>query len=147
MKKNLSPVCRRTLERLSKAALALYQQNKFPTAEEITREANYAKVTLKTCFSTHNEFIEYIVKKTIGGFQKSAFSNDVSENLRILFTWGYGELYAHEALMRDAMRIAQLRWQQAQNDKDEQNGKSDAFILKNSNRKEALEDVLAPLSS
>ena len=45
---NLSPVRRRTLERLTSAALKLYQEQKFPSSEEITREAEYASVTLNS---------------------------------------------------------------------------------------------------
>lgn len=141
---NLSPVRRRTLERLTHASLKLYQENKFPTAEEITREAEYAKVTLKTYFSTHSEFVEYVVKKVIGSFDQPVMGHDPEENVTKLLDWGYKELDSHEALMRDAMRIAQQRWQSSQT--EEKNSES-ASLLKKSNRKEALKKALAPLES
>lgn len=142
---NLSPVRRRTLERLTNAALKLYKENKFPTAEEITREAEYAKVTLKTYFSTHSEFVEYVVHKVIGAFEKPKMGDDAQENIQNLLSWGYGELCSHEGLMRDAMRIAQQRWQSQH--QDEQPEKEHSNLLKKSNRREALSEALAPLES
>ncbi|HDJ1441834.1 TPA: TetR/AcrR family transcriptional regulator [Serratia rubidaea] len=140
---NLSPVRRRTLERLTNAALKLYKENKFPTAEEITREAEYAKVTLKTYFSTHSEFVEYVVHKVIGAFEKPKMGDDAQENIKNLLSWGYGELCSHEGLMRDAMRIAQQRWQSQH--QDQQPDKESSSLLKKSNRREALSEALAPL--
>lgn len=146
---NLSPVRRRTLERLTSAALKLYQQNTFPTADEITREAEYAKVTLKTYFSTHSEFVEYVVKRVIGSFDKPAMGNNAEENVAMLLSWGYGELYSHEALMRDALRISQQRWQEAQSRDVEPSAvkqvETSNSLLKKSNRKEALTAALTPL--
>ncbi len=146
---NLSPVRRRTLERLTTAALKLYQQNTFPTADEITREAEYAKVTLKTYFSTHSEFVEYVVKRVIGSFDKPSMGNNAEENVAMLLSWGYGELYSHEALMRDALRISQQRWQEAQNGDVEPSAveqvETSNALLKKSNRKEALTAALTPL--
>lgn len=141
---NLSPVRRRTLERLTNAALKLYKENKFPTAEEITREAEYAKVTLKTYFSTHSEFVEYVVHKVIGAFEKPKMGDDPEENIARLMSWGYGELNSHEALMRDAMRIAQQRWQSRHQDEE---SAEESRLLKKSNRREALTEALAPLES
>jgi len=146
---NLSPVRRKTLERLVNAALKLYKEDKFPSPEEITREAEYAKVTLRSYFSTHSEFVEYVVKRVIGSFDKPVMGNNAEENVAMLLNWGYGELYSHEALMRDALRISQQRWQEAQ-DGDvepsvvEQVETSDS-LLKKSNRKEALTAALTPL--
>ncbi|SFN03476.1 hypothetical protein SAMN05216516_1024 [Izhakiella capsodis] len=141
---NLSPIRRRTLERLTHAALKLYQENKFPSPEEITREAEYAKVTLRSYFSTHCEFVEYVVKKIIGSFEKPKMGDDPEENIARLLNWGYRELNSHEALMRDAMRIAQQRWQNQPPDKDvDENSR----LLKKSNRREALTEALAPLKS
>lgn len=146
---NLSPVRRRTLERLTSAALKLYQQNKFPTADEITREAEYAKVTLKTYFSTHSEFVEYVVKRVIGSFDKPAMGNNAEENVAMLLSWGYGELYSHEALMRDALRISQQRWQETQTGDVEssvvEQVEASNSLLKKSNRKESLTAALTPL--
>ncbi len=102
---NLSPVRRRTLERLTNAALKLYQEKKFPTPEEITQEADYAKVTLKSYFSSHSEFIEYVVKQVIGSFVMPPMGKNAEENVENLLHWGYGEIEKHEALMRDALRI------------------------------------------
>ncbi|HEI8868259.1 TPA: TetR/AcrR family transcriptional regulator [Serratia odorifera] len=144
---NLSPVRRRTLERLTSAALKLYQENKFPTADEITREAEYAKVTLKTYFSAHNEFVEYIVKKVIGSFDKPKMGDNAEENVAMLMAWGYGELCSHEALMRDAMRISQQRWQESHTKETEDLVEDTDALLKKSNRKEALTEALAPLES
>ncbi len=140
---NLSPVRRRTLERLTHAALKLYQENKFPSPEEITREAEYAKVTLRSYFSTHSEFVEYVVKRVIGAFEKPKMAADPEENIARLLSWGYGELFSHEALMRDAMRIAQHRWQTRQ----EEGSPEGENLLKKSNRREALAEALAPLES
>jgi AcrR family transcriptional regulator len=139
---NLSPVRRRTLERLTSAALKLYQEQKFPSPEEITREAEYAKVTLKSYFSTHSEFVEYVVKQVINSFDKPAMDNTAEENVEKLLTWGFGELDTHEALMRDAMRISQQRWQASisGNSESEKIGS-----LKKSNRKAALSAALSPL--
>lgn len=146
---NLSPVRRRTLERLTSAALKLYQQNTFPTADEITREAEYAKVTLKTYFSTHSEFVEYVVKRVIGSFDKPVMGNNAEENVAMLLSWGYGELYSHEALMRDALRISQQRWQEVQSRDVEPSAveqvETSNSLLKKSNRKEALTAALTPL--
>lgn len=142
---NLSPVRRRTLERLVNAALTLYQEDKFPSPEEITLQAEYAKVTLRSYFSTHSEFVEYVVKKVIGSFKKPKMGDNAEENVAMLMSWGYGELFSHEALMRDAMRISQQRWQQAQSKEEEL--VDDGSPFKNSNRKEALIDALSPLRS
>lgn len=140
---NLSPVRRRTLERLTNAALKLYKENKFPTAEEITREAEYAKVTLKTYFSTHSEFVEYVVKQVIGSVERPTMGEDAEENISRLLSWGYGELYSHEGLMRDAMRISQHRWQT----RHEEQEREEDTLLKKSNRRDALTEALAPLES
>jgi hypothetical protein len=139
---NLSPVRRRTLERLTSAALKLYQEQKFPTPEEITREAEYAKVTLKSYFSTHNEFVEYVVKQVINSFDKPPMDNSAEENVEKLLTWGFSELDSHEALMRDAMRISQQRWQESASGDSEGN---EGGSLKKSNRKIALSEALSPL--
>lgn len=139
---NLSPVRRRTLERLTSAALKLYQEQKFPTPEEITREAEYAKVTLKSYFSTHSEFVEYVVKQVINSFDKPPMDSNAEENVAKLLTWGFSELDSHEALMRDAMRISQQRWQESvSGDPESKEGVS----LKRSNRKVALTEALSPL--
>ncbi len=141
---NLSPVRRRTLERMTSAALKLYQEQKFPSPEEITREAEYAKVTLKSYFSTHNEFVEYVVKQVINSFDKPPMNNAAEENLEKLLTWGFGELDTHEALMRDALRISQQRWQESfSGDAENQ----DVRYIKKSNRKIALTEALEPLKS
>lgn len=140
---NLSPVRRRTLERLVNAALKLYQQDKFPSPEEITREAEYAKVTLRSYFSTHSEFVEYVVKRVIGSVERPDMGDDAEDNIARLLNWGYGELYSHEGLMRDAMRIAQHRWQSHAAEKKE----GDMPELKKSNRRDALTEALAPLAS
>lgn len=139
---NLSPVRRRTLERLTSAALKLYQEQKFPSPEEITREAEYAKVTLKSYFSTHSEFVEYVVKQVINSFDKPAMDNTAEENVEKLLTWGFGELDTHEALMRDAMRISQQRWQASVSGNSES---EEIGSLKKSNRKAALSEALSPL--
>ncbi|CAI2040437.1 Uncharacterised protein [Serratia fonticola] len=139
---NLSPVRRRTLERLTSAALKLYQEQKFPSPEEITREAEYAKVTLKSYFSTHSEFVEYVVKQVINSFDKPAMDNTAEENVEKLLTWGFGELDTHEALMRDAMRISQQRWQASVSSNSES---EEIGSLKKSNRKAALSEALSPL--
>jgi len=139
---NLSPVRRRTLERLTSAALKLYQEQKFPSPEEITREAEYAKVTLKSYFSTHSEFVEYVVKQVINSFDKPAMDNTAEENVEKLLTWGFGELNTHEALMRDAMRISQQRWQASVSGNSES---EEIGSLKKSNRKAALSAALSPL--
>ncbi|EIV5187671.1 TetR/AcrR family transcriptional regulator [Serratia marcescens] len=141
---NLSPVRRRTLERLVNAALMLYKEDKFPTPEEISREAEYAKVTLRSYFSTHSEFVEYVVKRIIGSFEKPKMGDDPEENIARLLSWGYGELNSHEALMRDAMRIAQQRWQSQHKDEEVD---EDSRQLKKSNRRDALSEALAPLES
>jgi hypothetical protein len=139
---NLSPVRRRTLERLTSAALRLYQEQKFPSPEEITREAEYAKVTLKSYFSTHSEFVEYVVKQVINSFDRPSMHNEAEENVEKLLTWGFSELDSHEALMRDAMRISQQRWQESvSGDPESKEGVS----LKKSNRKMALSEALSPL--
>lgn len=139
---NLSPVRRRTLERLTSAALKLYQEQKFPSPEEIAREAEYAKVTLKSYFSTHSEFVEYVVKQVINSFDKPAMDNTAEENVEKLLTWGFGELDTHEALMRDAMRISQQRWQASVSSNSES---EEIGTLKKSNRKAALSEALSPL--
>ncbi|MGV3345810.1 TetR/AcrR family transcriptional regulator [Enterobacteriaceae bacterium LUAb1] len=139
---NLSPVRRRTLERLTSAALKLYQEQKFPSPEEITREAEYAKVTLKSYFSTHSEFVEYVVKQVINAFNRPAMNSTAEENIEKLLAWGFGELDAHEALMRDAMRIAQQRWQTSVSRDSET---QEVISLKKSNRKSALTEALLPL--
>lgn len=144
---NLSPVRRRTLDRLTMAALKLYRENKFPTAEEITREAEYAKVTLKTYFTTHNEFVEYVVKRVIGSFARPTMGDDAEENVAQLLTWGYGELCSHEGLMRDALRISQQRWQKSHTEGLEGAIDNDLPRLKKSNRKEALTEALMPLEA
>lgn len=141
---NLSPVRRRTLERLVNAALKLYKEDKFPSPEEITSKAEYAKVTLRSYFSTHSEFVEYVVKKVIGSFEKPKMGDDPEENITKLLSWGYGELNSHEALMRDAMRISQQRWQSQHQDEDVD---EDNSLLKKSNRREALSEALAPMES
>ncbi|QXN65234.1 MULTISPECIES: TetR/AcrR family transcriptional regulator [Serratia] len=141
---NLSPVRRRTLERMTSAALKLYQEQKFPSPEEITREAEYAKVTLKSYFSTHSEFVEYVVKQVINSFDKPPMNNAAEENVEKLLTWGFGELDTHEALMRDALRISQQRWQESfSGDAENQ----DVRYIKKSNRKFALTEALEPLKS
>lgn len=139
---NLSPVRRRTLERLTSAALKLYQEQKFPSPEEITREAEYAKVTLKSYFSTHSEFVEYVVKQVINSFDKPAMGTTAEENVEKLLTWGFGELDTYEALMRDAMRISQQRWQALVSGDSES---EEIGSLKKSNRKTALSEALSPL--
>lgn len=139
---NLSPVRRRTLERLTHAALKLYQEQKFPSPEEITREAEYAKVTLKSYFSTHSEFVEYVVKQVIYSFDRPSMNNGAEENVEKLLTWGFSELDSHEALMRDAMRIAQQRWQEFVSEDPEN---KEGVSLKKSNRKMALSEALSPL--
>ncbi|CAI1833054.1 Uncharacterised protein [Serratia marcescens] len=139
---NLSPVRRRTLERLVNAALKLYKEDKFPSPEEITREAEYAKVTLRSYFTTHSEFVEYVVKQVIGSVERPTMGEDAEENISRLLSWGYGELYSHEGLMRDAMRIAQHRWQTCHEEKDRA---EEDTLLKKSNRREALSEALAPL--
>ncbi|AOM39785.1 hypothetical protein [Xenorhabdus hominickii] len=68
--------------------------------------------------------------------------DDTEENIEKLLQWGYGEIEEHEALMRDAVRISQQRWQE--NLSDEEKNKQFSF-LKNSNRKESLTIALAPL--
>lgn len=141
----LSPVRRRTLERLTHAALMLYQENKFPSPEEITSKAEYAKVTLRSYFSTHSEFVEYVVKKVIGSFEKPKMGDDPEENIAKLLNWGYGELNSHEALMRDAMRIAQQRWQSRHQNDEEVD--EECILLKKSNRRDALTEALTPLES
>ncbi|WP_419236788.1 TetR/AcrR family transcriptional regulator (plasmid) [Serratia fonticola] len=141
---NLSPVRRRTLERMTSAALKLYQEQKFPSPEEITREAEYAKVTLKSYFSTHSEFVEYVVKQVINSFDKPPMNNTVEKNVEKLLTWGFGELDTHEALMRDALRISQQRWQESFSGNVENN---DVRYIKKSNRKIALSEALLPLKN
>lgn len=141
---NLSPVRRRTLERLVNAALKLYKEDKFPSPEEITREAEYAKVTLRSYFTTHSEFVEYVVKQVIGSVERPTMGEDAEENISRLLSWGYGELYSHEGLMRDAMRISQHRWQTRH---EEQEREEEDTLLKKSNRREALTEALAPLES
>ena len=141
---NLSPVRRRTLERMTSAALKLYQEQKFPSPEEITREAEYAKVTLKSYFSTHSEFVEYVVKQVINSFDKPPMNNTVEKNVEKLLTWGFGELDMHEALMRDALRISQQRWQESFSGNVENN---DVRYIKKSNRKIALSEALLPLKN
>lgn len=141
---NLSPVRRRTLERLVNAALKLYKEDKFPSPEEITREAEYAKVTLRSYFSTHSEFVEYVVRRVIGSIERPAMGDNAEENITRLLSWGYGELYSHEGLMRDAMRISQQRWQARHEEKE---CEEHEILLKKSNRREALTDALAPLES
>ncbi|MGQ6550139.1 TetR/AcrR family transcriptional regulator [Serratia sp. IR-2025] len=141
---NLSPVRRRTLERMTSAALKLYQEQKFPSPEEITREAEYAKVTLKSYFSTHSEFVEYVVKQVINSFDKPPMNNTVEKNVEKLLTWGFGELDTHEALMRDTLRISQQRWQESFSGNVENN---DVRYIKNSNRKIALSEALLPLKN
>lgn len=143
--KNLSPVRRRTLERLTSAALKLYQEQKFPSTEEITQEAEYAKVTLKSYFSTHSEFVEYVVKQVINSFDKPSMNNTAEENLEKLLTWGFNELDSHEALMRDALRISQQRWQEGVSGNKE--NKEGVGLLKKSNRKVALAEALSPLEN
>ncbi|MBW7983070.1 TetR/AcrR family transcriptional regulator [Enterobacillus tribolii] len=138
---NLSPVRRRTLERLTNAALKLYQEKKFPTPEEITQEADYAKVTLKSYFSSHSEFIEYVVKQVIGSFVTPPMGKNAEENVENLLHWGYGEIEKHEALMRDALRISQQRWL-ANGVQEEISGS----MLKKSNRKASLTQALEPLA-
>lgn len=141
---NLSPVRRRTLERLTHAALKLYQEQKFPSTEEITQEAEYAKVTLKSYFSTHSEFVEHVVKQVVTSFDKPPMTNHAEENVEKLLTWGFNELDSHEALMRDALRISQQRWQEhATGSLDSREG----ILLKKSNRKIALSEALSPLES
>lgn len=139
---NLSPVRRRTLERLTSAALKLYQEQKFPSPEEITREAEYAKVTLKSYFSTHSEFVEYVVKQVINSFDKPPMDSSAEENVEKLLTWGFSELDSYEALMRDAMRISQQRWQESVSGDPEN---KEVGSLKKSNRKMALSEALSPL--
>lgn len=141
---NLSPVRRRTLERLVNAALKLYKEDKFPSPEEITREAEYAKVTLRSYFTTHSEFVEYVVKQVIGSVERPAMGENAEENISRLLSWGYGELYSHEGLMRDAMRISQHRWQTRHEEKENE---EEDTLLKKSNRREALTEALAPLES
>jgi AcrR family transcriptional regulator len=142
--KNLSPIRRRTLERMIKAALKLYGKKAFPSPQEIADEAEYAKITLRSYFQTHNEFVEYVVKQVIGSFVAPKTGPDAEENVEKLFKWGYGQINANEALMRDALRISQLRWQEAV--LDEKNC-GQPSILKKSNRKEALTVALEPLKN
>ncbi|VTR26101.1 Uncharacterised protein [Serratia fonticola] len=52
------------------------------------------------------------------------------------------ELDTHEALMRDAMRISQQRWQASISDNSES---EEIGSLKKSNRKAALSEALSPL--
>ncbi|OWO79726.1 hypothetical protein B5C26_19575 [Photorhabdus luminescens] len=139
---NLSPVRRRTLERITHSALKLYREKKFPSPEEIASEAEYAKVTLRSYFSTHSDFIEYVVKQVIGSFVVPSMGNNAEENVEKLLRWGYEEIEANEALMRDALRISQLRWQESLLDED--NYKR-PVLKKKSNRKETLSTALAPL--
>ncbi|MDC9622059.1 TetR/AcrR family transcriptional regulator [Xenorhabdus sp. XENO-7] len=142
--KNLSPIRRRTLERMIKAALKLYSKKVFPSPKEIADEAEYAKITLRSYFQTNNEFVEYVVKQIIGSFVAPKMGSDVEENVEKLLRWGYGQIEAHEALMRDALRISQLRWQETVS--DEKNGDQSSF-LKKSNRRESLSLALEPLKS
>lgn len=139
---NLSPIRRRTLERLTSAALKLYQEQKFPSAEQITQEAEYAKVTLKSYFSTHSEFVEYVVKQVVNGFDKPPMDSNAEENVEKLLAWGFNELDSHEALMRDALRISQQRWQECASGELESR---EGILLKKSNRKVALSEALSPL--
>lgn len=44
--------------------------------------------------------------------------NDAEENIEKLLRWGYEEIEANEALMRDALRISQLRWQESLSGED-----------------------------
>lgn len=141
---NLSPVRRRTLERLVNAALKLYKEDKFPSPEEIAIEAEYAKVTIRTYFSLHSEFVEYVVKQVIGSVERPTMGDDAEDNIKRLLSWGYGELYSHEGLMRDAMRIAQHRWQNLHQD---EKADKESILLKKSNRREALTEALEPLES
>lgn len=141
---NISPVRRRTLERLTNAALRLYQDKKFPSPEEITREAGYAKVTLKSYFSTHSEFVEYVVKQVINAFDKPLMDSTAEQNVEKLLTWGFNELDSHEALMRDALRISQQRWQEHAS---EASSNENPGGLKKSNRKISLSEALAPLEN
>ncbi|QTL40815.1 TetR/AcrR family transcriptional regulator [Xenorhabdus budapestensis] len=142
--KNLSPIRRRTLERMTKAALKLYDKKTFPSPKEIAEEAEYAKITLRSYFQTHNEFVEYVVKQVIGSFVAPKTGSDAEENVERLFKWGYGQIEKNEALMRDALRISQLRWQEAVS--DEKNG-GQSSILKKSNRRESLTLALEPLKN
>ncbi|MEQ2027544.1 TetR/AcrR family transcriptional regulator [Xenorhabdus szentirmaii] len=139
---NLSPIRRRTLERMEEAALKLYRKKMFPTPKEIASEAEYAKITLRSYFKTHNEFIEHVVKQVIGSFVAPKMGADAEKNVEKLLKWGYGQIEEHEALMRDALRISQLRWQETAFDKN--NGSHTSFIKK-SNRKESLSLALEPL--
>lgn len=141
---NLSPVRRRTLERLTSAALKLYQEQKFPSPEEITQEAEYAKVTLKSYFSTHSEFVEYVVKQVVNSFDKPPMNSNAEGNVEKLLTWGFNELDSHEALMRDALRISQQRWQECEAGKPDNR---EGILLKKSNRKTALTEALSPLEN
>nr|WP_181375094.1 TetR/AcrR family transcriptional regulator [Pectobacterium carotovorum]ALG88569.1 TetR-family transcriptional regulator [Pectobacterium carotovorum] len=140
---NISPVRRRTLERLTSAALKLYQERKFPSPEEITQEAEYAKVTLKSYFSTHSEFVEYVVKQVVNSFDKPPMDSKAEDNVEKLLTWGFNELDSHEALMRDALSITQQRWQKHVSEDSEHSG----LLLKRSNRKIALAEALSPLEN
>ncbi|WP_127956420.1 TetR/AcrR family transcriptional regulator [Serratia microhaemolytica] len=141
---NLSPVRRRTLERLTHAALRLYQEKKFPSPEEVTREAEYAKVTLKSYFSTYGEFVEYMVKHLISNFDSPPVGNSAEDNLETLLTWGFEQLDLHEALMRDAMRIAQQRWQDYMVSDSEMQSKG---LVQTNYRKNVLSDALSPLNN
>ncbi|PHM46057.1 hypothetical protein Xmau_00452 [Xenorhabdus mauleonii] len=140
--KNLSPVRRRTLERMTNSALKLYREKRFPSPEEIASEAEYAKITLRKYFPIHSEFIEYLVKQVIGSFVIPPMGNNAEENIERLLTWGYGEIDANEALMRDALRISQLRWQESPS--GEGNNKKPVFSKK-SNRRETISTALSPL--
>ncbi|MDX7991697.1 TetR/AcrR family transcriptional regulator [Xenorhabdus littoralis] len=139
---NLSPVRRRTLKRMIDSALKLYGEKKFPSPEEITNEAEYAKVTLRKYFTTHSEFVEYVVKQVIGSFSTPPVGNDAEENIEKLLRWGYGKIETNEALMRDALRISQLRWQESLS--SEENNEQCVF-LKKSNRRETISAALEPL--
>lgn len=142
--KNLSPIRRRTLERMTNAALKLYRKKMFPSPKEISDEAEYAKITLRSYFQTHNEFVEYIVKQVIGSFVAPKIGSNVEENVERLLKWGYGQIEEHEALMRDALRIAQLRWQETVSEKENCNQLS---FIKKSNRRESLSLALEPLKN
>ncbi|WP_231571654.1 MULTISPECIES: TetR/AcrR family transcriptional regulator [Xenorhabdus] len=142
--KNLSPIRRRTLERMTNAALKLYSKKMFPSPKEISNEAEYAKITLRSYFQTHNEFVEYVVKQVIGSFVAPKIGSDAEENVEKLFKWGYGQIEEHEALMRDALRIAQLRWQETVSKEENCNHLS---FIKKSNRRESLSLALEPLKN
>lgn len=140
---NLSPVRKRTLKRLTRSAIKLYQEQHFPSPGEITRDAGYARVTLKSYFSTYDEFIEYVVKGLIDLTDKPEMGSNAEDNIEKLFCWGFHRLGSHEAIMRDAVRIAQQRWQENIAGK---NNDTDSPLLRKAHRRIALAEALSPVA-